>query len=158
MKFVRVPASGGLRWKNTTNSVGDIICDEPNYILPLSIEVKFVRDINFEHLLYHRGNKARRMPRIRQFWKQAYDDSQRGKKRPFLMMRYNGLPSNMFFVVIGYHDWKALEEIGIQPRPFLQLDQKIFITTTKALGGVHWFEFEEVMLQRIKKTYGKKVS
>src|SRR5688572_26741286 len=119
MKFVRVPASGGLRWKNTTNSVGDIICDEPNYIFPLSIEVKFVRDINFEHLLYHRNSKNRKMPRIQQFWQQALNDSKRGKKRPFLMMRYNGMPSNTFFIVMGYHDFMALRDMGFEPRPFL---------------------------------------
>lgn len=153
LKFVRVPLSGGLRWKNTTNTCGDIIADEPNYILPISIEAKFVKEINFEHLVYHRGTKARKTAKIKEFWKQCTSDAKRGKKIPFLMMRYNGMPKDVFFVAMGYNDFNALGIPDLQPR--LQFDKKIFITTTRALSQhIKWKEFEAIMLQRLRTKYG----
>lgn len=95
--FNRVPASGGLRWKNTNATAGDIICDNErhNRRFQFSIESKSYKDINFEHLIL--GNKK---AKIREFWQQANDDAERGGRVPILFMRYNGMTKNTWFVVI----------------------------------------------------------
>lgn len=95
LEFAGVPASGGLRWKKAENISGDIVCTDALHRFDFSIEVKNYADINFEHLL---------MPDVQSeilgFWKQCKDDAARGKKLPLLMMRYDGMKSNLFFVVI----------------------------------------------------------
>lgn len=154
LKYVRVPQSGGLRWKNTTNSVGDIICDEPNYIFPMTIEAKFYEDINFEHLLYNPANKERKMARIKEFWFQARADARRGKKVPMLMMRYNNLPRGLFFVVFSHTTWEYLYHSKIRPKPFMNFDNKIVITHTQALLEIDWAQFEVVMMRRLRQLYG----
>ncbi len=95
LEFAGVPASGGLRWKKAENISGDIVCTDALHRFDLSIEVKNYADINFEHLL---------MPDVQsdilKFWKQCKEDAARGKKLPLLMMRYDGMRTNLFFVVI----------------------------------------------------------
>lgn len=96
-EFGRVPASGGLRWKKTDNITSDVICtdDKHSRRFPFSIEVKFYKDINFEHILL--GNKK---CKIREFWEQAKSDADRGNKLPILMMRYNGMPKDQYFFCV----------------------------------------------------------
>lgn len=147
LSFVRTPASGGLRWKMTDSTVGDIICDEPNYIFPLTIEVKNYKDINFQKLLY--GARCE----INDFWEQAIEDSKRGQKIPLLLMRYNGLPSNFFFAVIDYKTYLYLKKnqllIGrrlIYNKEFVitnsnelsQIPYKLFYKTTSKLRKIRW--------------------
>lgn len=96
--FTRVPASGGLRWKNTNATAGDIICDDERHSrrFQFSVESKSYKDINFEHLLL--GNKK---IKILEFWQQACDDAKRSGKLPILFMRYNGMTKDTYFVVMG---------------------------------------------------------
>jgi len=95
--FTRVPASGGLRWKNTNATAGDIICDDERHSrrFQFSVESKSYKDINFEHLIL--GNKS---IKILEFWKQANEDAERSGKIPILFMRYNGMAKNTYFVII----------------------------------------------------------
>lgn len=91
--FARVPASGGLNWHNT-QSTGDVICTTEGHYFPFTVEVKNQRNIEFSHLLYLEK------PEILKFWAQSVRDSERVGKIPIVMMRYNGLPADFFFVVI----------------------------------------------------------
>lgn len=96
-KFTRVPASGGLRWKNTNATSGDIICDNERHgrRFQFSVENKSYKDIHFEHLIL--GNKR---IKISEFWGQANADATRSNKIPILFMRYNGMAKNTYFVCI----------------------------------------------------------
>jgi hypothetical protein len=96
-KFTRVPASGGLRWKNTNATAGDIICDHEIHSrrFQFSVESKSYKDINFEHILL--GNKK---CDVLKFWQQCNDDAERSNKVPILFMRYNGMNKNTYFVII----------------------------------------------------------
>lgn len=98
LEFSRVPASGGLRWKKTDNISGDIICtdDRKARRFPFSIETKFYKDINFEHLIL--GNKKQR---VIEFWEQAIEDGDRSDKIPILFMRYNMMPKNVWFTIVS---------------------------------------------------------
>jgi len=96
-EFSRVPASGGLRWKNTDNISGDIINTDDRHSrrFPFSIETKFYKDINFEHLIL--GNKN---IKVIEFWEQAKEDGLRAEKVPILFFRYNMMPKQTWFVAV----------------------------------------------------------
>lgn len=100
--FARTPGSGGLRWKKTDNTTGDIVCTDAKHRFPFSIEVKNYKDINFSHLLYKEKSD------IKDFWNQCLEDSVRGYKVPLLLMRYNGLPKTFFFAVLSYQAYRVL--------------------------------------------------
>lgn len=97
LEFSRVPASGGLRWQKKDDISGDIICTDPRKSrrFPFSIECKFYRDINFEHLIL--GNKT---AKIWNFWEQALEDGVRSERVPILYMRYNNMPRNTWFIMV----------------------------------------------------------
>lgn len=108
LSFTRVPASGGLRWKKTDNITGDIICDDERKSrrFPFSIEAKFYKDINFEHMIL--GNKKQKFI---EFWEQAKEDAERGNKLPILFARYNGMPKMVWFVAIPISIWEILQKM-----------------------------------------------
>lgn len=97
-EFSRVPASGGLRWKKTDNITSDITCTDPKHSkkFRLSVECKFYHEIKFEHILL--GNKG---CKILSFWDQACSDADRGNKIPVLIMKYNNMPKDEAFFVVG---------------------------------------------------------
>lgn len=94
-KFARTPSSGGLNWKSA-NSKGDIVCTTEGHYFPFCVEIKAHKDINFSELLlpHKKGVK------ILEFWAQAVRDADKCNKIPMLMMRYNGMPSDLFFMGI----------------------------------------------------------
>lgn len=91
--FSRVPSSGGLNW-HTSNSTGDIICTTEGHYFPFSVEVKLRDQLNFDHLLYLEK------PEILKFWEQSLRDAKRVNKCPLVMMRYDRLPKNFFFILV----------------------------------------------------------
>lgn len=99
LEFQRVPQSGGLRWNNRDNIVGDIICtdEKKGRRFPFTIETKFHKDINFQHLLIDvKGNK------IIEFWNQSKSDGEATGKIPLLFMRINGMPKQTWFTVMSF--------------------------------------------------------
>lgn len=97
LEFQRVPQSGGLRWSNRDNIVGDIICTDPRKgkTFPFTVETKFHKDINFEHLLTN--NKKNK---VKEFWDQAKEDGEASGKIPLLFMRYNQMAKGTWFVAM----------------------------------------------------------
>jgi len=145
MKFTRVPASGGLRWKNTTNTTGDIIADEPNYIFPFSIEAKNMSEINFQHMIYDVDSD------IKKFWGQCWNDAKRGNKVPLLLMRYNGLKGGMFFVVMqrSFYD-KLVEMEDTINLKRLTYNQSLVITNTNELKSIPFSRVEKLAYKILK--------
>lgn len=135
MEFRRSPLSGGLRGHIADYTEGDIICTKKNYIFPLCVEVKFYEELNFNHLLYDVQSK------IMGFWHQAHDSAVRAKKIPLLLMRYNGLPKNFFFVVLEY---KFIRELGVLPKPSLTFNRSLVITNTDQLLKWDWYEVDKI--------------
>lgn len=93
-KFTRAYTNNFIHQVNAANSMGDIICKTEGHYYPICTEVKFYEEINFAHLLYLPN------PQILKFWEQCINDAKRCNKCPMLMMRYNGLPKDFFFVAI----------------------------------------------------------
>lgn len=92
-KFARTPASGGLQWKSSM-AKGDAVCTVEGHYYPFCNEIKFYENLNFQHLLY--------LPDcdIIKFWNQCQRDAKECSKCPMLLMRYNGLPKDFFFIGI----------------------------------------------------------
>ena len=142
LEFNRVPASGGLRWGNMENIVGDLICSDPRHgrRFPISIEAKSYKDIRFEHLIL--GNKN---IKVIEFWNQAKEDGNRGGKIPMLFMRYNNMPSSTWFVVISlkvYQIWK--KKLGTHKFPVIKINldgEDIVLMNSSDLSSVDYKEF-----------------
>lgn len=95
-KFERNRAGSGA-WHSNIDAGADITCTDEKHAhrCKLSIECKSYKDIKFEHTLL--GNKG---SEIEKFWDQALRDADRTKKVPILVMRYNSMPRNEFFIVL----------------------------------------------------------
>lgn len=109
-KFARVPQSGGLHWK-MPQTCGDVVCLAEKHNFPFSVEVKNHKDLNFSHLLVKRvtGRKANNTPSdIILFWEQCVRDAKEAKKTPLLLMRYDNLPKDFFFVVLDFKIWRGV--------------------------------------------------
>jgi len=100
--FASTPRSGGLRWGAMSTVIGDVVCTKEGHYFPFCVEVKSYLHINFEHPLYTvKGD-------LYSFWDQVNDDALRAKKIPLLMIRYNRLPKEFFFVGVPSKDYEQL--------------------------------------------------
>ena len=106
-EFGRIPGSGSLRWQKTDNIVGDITCTDAKHSrrFPFSVECKFYKDLNFEHILL--GNKS---CDIIKFWEQCKGDAERANKVPFLVMRYNSMPKEQYFIMVKEDFFKGIKK------------------------------------------------
>ena len=138
MDFRRTPGSGGLRGHVLQYSTGDIVCVTPNVIFPFVLEIKNYKNLNFQHLLYDVDSE------IEGFWKQVLADSIRGKKLPLLLMRYNGLPKNFFFMMTTLQVAKIL--FNKKPKKSF-IYQKRIICGTDYLLKVDYKQKEKALLK-----------
>lgn len=106
-KFERNRAGSGA-WHSNKDSTSDLTCTDERHAhrCKISIECKNYKEIKFEHLLL--GNKG---CDILKFWEQASKDAKRANKVPILCMRYNSMPSEEFFFVVG----KDLSSVFYKP-------------------------------------------
>lgn len=93
--FQRTPYSGANHLSRDLAS--DIMCSDERHAhrCKISVECKSYRDIKFEHVLL--GTKG---SEIEKFWAQAYRDANRSHRIPILIMRYNSMPKDEFFMVV----------------------------------------------------------
>ena len=95
-KFERNRLGSGA-WHSNKDAGADITCTDQKHAhrCKLSVECKSYKDIKFEHVLL--GTKG---SEIEKFWKQAKIDADRTSKVPILIMRYNSMPKDEFFLVV----------------------------------------------------------
>lgn len=93
-EFVRVPASGGLRWKNLVNICGDVIPTNHKFNFIFSTETKHRKDIKLGEGEFH----IRYTSALAKAWYQCKRDSIRINKIPMMMLRENGMPAGTFMV------------------------------------------------------------
>lgn len=105
-KFGRTPYSGANHQSRDLSS--DVMCQDERHAhrCKISVECKSYKEIKFEHILL--GNKG---CDILKFWEQASKDAKRANKVPILCMRYNSMPSEEFFFVVG----KNLSSVFYKP-------------------------------------------
>ena len=112
-KFSKTPASGGLQWKKSF-SKGDIVCTKEGHFFPFCVEVKAHREINFSELLM----TGKVGVKILEFWQQCKRDAAACCKVPMLMMRYDRMPSDMFFLAFPNKFYEYLYTSFIATNPF----------------------------------------
>lgn len=149
-KKFKSTSQSGMPGYNHDPHKGDILCDTEGFYFPFSIEVKNYREIDFSHLL---------VPGIKNilildFWKQCLFDANSQKKIPMLMMRYDRLPSDFFFIVVDYQFF----EFCIFP--FFSKNQKALIYNNAeynlAIIPSNWlFDIPYKRLHKIFKNYNK---
>lgn len=102
--FSRVPSSGGLRWKRTADTTGDVICSDNKHFLkfPFSIECKAYAKLDFSHIIKGKNSAKGDKPKIIMFWEQAVSDAIRGDKIPILFMRENGQKKGTYIVAMPF--------------------------------------------------------
>jgi len=147
-EFSRVPSSGGLRWHSVHNTVGDIICTHEIHSrrFQFAIECKNYKDINFEHLIL--GNKS---VKILDFWKQVVDDGERGDRIPILFMRYNGMPKNMYFVVVSRNLFSLLShQIELENNYFIVPKEDFVIMNSADLLNINYITLHK-NLKKLRK-------
>jgi hypothetical protein len=95
-EFVRVPRSGGIRWKNRADVCGDVINNDPSFKFPFSVETKHVKNlgINPDKL------DLRRNSVIYRYWAQCNRDACAANKTPILMIRDNGMKTGTYYIFI----------------------------------------------------------
>lgn len=113
-KFGRTPGSGSFHQNRDLTSDVNCIDERHAHRCKISIECKNYKEIKFEHVLL--GNKNCDIIR---FWDQATEDALRGKRVPILCMRYNSMPSNEFFFVVGKGLYQAFINKDMLSTPYM---------------------------------------
>jgi hypothetical protein len=151
MEFTSVPSSGGLRWKKTENITGDVVCTHKDHHFPFSVEVKFHRSLDLEKMI---RNNVKCTVRD-EFWKQCLQDSQRNKRIPMLLMRYNGLPRNFFYVLMRYGDAKLFKVLSPEFRKNYLKSGSLIITHTEFLQSLDYRVVEQKLIAKLISEYGE---
>lgn len=122
LPFHRVPASGGLRWKKTDNTTGDLISDKP---IPVSIECKNNESWSWTNILNGKPNSA-----FTKWWTQCRDDAHRAHKAPLLLFTKN-LESI----------WAAFVPESAPFYSYIQLQSGVIIVRFDELRAFDWDKF-----------------
>jgi len=145
--FSKTPASGGLQWKKS-NVAGDVVCTKEGHYFPFCVEVKARAKVDFNQLMQMNLKHTD----ILEFWTQAKRDAARVNKVPIVMMRYNGLPKEFYFIILGNSFVKEL--LLKWPEPYMH-----FVSETNNLWifrSTEFFKLPYKELREIAKCYGKK--
>ncbi len=105
-KFVRVPMSGGLRWKDSQNVAADLICDEPDVEFRMTVETKHLKKITISRVL-----KTNSM--VFTIWEQVMSDAMRCGKLPMAMLRENGMDSGEYYCILASEYGGALMSLNV---------------------------------------------
>lgn len=95
VKFARTPSSGGLRWDNNSSVVGDVVCQDETFKVPLIFETKHLKSIK---LL---GN-LRSNSKVFTVYSQCYADACRANKCPMLILRVNGMGKGKYIIYLPF--------------------------------------------------------
>lgn len=99
--FARTPSSGGLRWKNTPDVCGDVLCTDKEFPWNWAVETKHLKEFKIVPELTHRS-------KIATVWQQAKSDAERASREPLLMIRKNGMKAGTFYVFFNFDTVKPL--------------------------------------------------
>ncbi len=156
-KFAKTPASGGLHWKKSFVQ-GDIVCTVEGHYCPFCFEIKAHKEIDFSHLLNPKIKEGR--VKILEFWNQARRDATLAKKIPLLLMRYDGMPSELFYLVMEYRDYRVIQQ-NMMLEFVSSITSKLEYKTDKYhlifLVSTNFFELPYSTVRKIAKTHLKKI-
>jgi len=143
-EFVRVPMSGGLRWKNRMDICGDVINADTDFDFPFSVETKAVANLGLHKV---EGTKAiRNNSIIFTYFNQCERDAKAAGKIPFLIIRQNNMSTGSYYIFLDLKMEQLMKICNyIQPK---------FYGGT--LTGFHSKDFfERIHYALLKWIYGK---
>ena len=157
-----------LRNSQKANVAGDVVCTTEGHYCPFCFEVKSYAKIDFSHLLLQglklHGELATRVKNVDvlDYWSQAKRDAETVKKIPMVMMRYNGMPSDLFFIVIDMPTYLSITNKLPLPKGTKTLKynsqekQSLVILNSFDLFSLPYREVRKIAKFVIKHRYGKK--
>ncbi len=112
LKFERVPASGGLHWKQDNRVYGDVVTNDPEF--PFVIELKCRESWNMDALI--NGSKE-----VEKWWKQVTTDAEATGKKPMLIFTRNRQPDYIALKLNDYHHEQKLLLVGTRKNFFMNV-------------------------------------
>jgi hypothetical protein len=103
-KFERVPSSGGLGWSNSVQTVGDVVCTEPNVRVPFTFETKALKNLGLSSPIL-RSNSC-----IFKHWYQCDREGKQANRIPLFIARDNGMKKYTWWVFMNHSIWYKLFE------------------------------------------------
>lgn len=100
-QFSRTPSSGGLRWFDAPDVVGDVVCCNRKFYFPFAVETKHYKSVFVT-------GKLRENSLIYTFWAQAERDAIRANKHPLLFVRSNKMPVGEYYTFFSLKLAEAL--------------------------------------------------
>jgi Holliday junction resolvase len=107
-KFVRVPGSGSLRWRDSTNVAADLICDEPGIDFQYTIETKHLAKITIKLTLSSASH-------IFKMYNQVMADARRAAKVPIALLRSNGMDKGEYYLILEASLGGTLMAMAVPP-------------------------------------------
>jgi hypothetical protein len=144
-EFVRVPMSGGLRWKNRMDICGDVINVDPTFNFPFSVETKAVANLGIQNKNILRENSV-----IYTYFDQCHRDADAAGKRPFLMVRQNNMSKGSYYIFLSL-SIEMLMKIKNYTQPIVFTPE---IRTQQFLWGFKSeYFFKEITYKQLKWIY-----
>lgn len=152
-KKMKSSSQSGMPGYNHDPHKGDILCNTEGHFFPFTVEVKFYKEINFCQLLQPNLKNVL----ILDFWAQVEFDAKKCHKIPMLMMRFNGLPSDFFFVVIETDFWEKVNmfrrALNIRRTiTFWEMEKGLKL---KLIGSDQFFKMEYKEVKKVAKEHIK---
>jgi len=138
-RFNRVPASGGLNWKEDNRISGDIVAPL-TFDFPFTVEVK-----NYNKLgLSSESVEDLNVIKIMKFWSQSMKDAAKVSKIPLLVVKDNG---NKFHLAVDYKI-----DLGYKPKAHIFLlktpDTKINLYDFEfIIGNMSFIDFKKCFVK-----------
>lgn len=150
-KKMKSSSQSGMPGYNHDPHKGDILCDTEGHFFPFTVEVKFYKDINFCQLLQPNLKNVL----ILEFWHQVAFDAHKCQKVPMLMMRFNGLPKNFFFVVVRFNFYIQIKQVIGELKTITYQDGKecLVIMDSTDLFESNYKEVKKIAKTQIKTLY-----
>lgn len=98
-QFERVPSSGGLGWKDSVQTVGDVVCTTPNSRVPFTFETKALKKLGLNSPIL-RSNSC-----IFKHWHQCNREGKQANRIPLFIARDNGMKKYTWWVFMDYSLW-----------------------------------------------------
>lgn len=97
-EFARVPSSGGLRWREGQNICGDLICTDPHFPFPFSLETKHYEKGKITQTYSDELLKVLKPScKLYKVFEQAFTDAARDRKLPLILLKDGSMR--------GWHVW-----------------------------------------------------
>ena len=144
-QFERVPSSGGLGWKDSVQTIGDVVCTTPNIRVPFTFETKALKKLGLNSPIL-RANSC-----IFKHWHQCHREGQQANRIPLFIVRERGMKKNTWWV---FMDYKIFDLINLNVCSRRYRISHHFVGQHKDLNttlvGVHSDDFKTIDYKKLE--------